>query len=180
MLRIEILGEEYWDEEAERFRYPKAQTIELEHSLVSLSLWESKWNKPFLTKKKKTDEEILDYIKCMTLTPGVDEETYRYLSNKNYSEIDKYISATMTATTFSNNSPGRGKNEIITAEVIYHWMVSLNIPSEYENWHLNRLITLIRVCSIKNSPPKKMSHSDIYARNAAINARNKAKYNTRG
>lgn len=180
MLRIKILGEEYWDEETEMFRYPKAQTIELEHSLVSLSLWESKWKKPFLTKKEKTDEEILDYIKCMTLTPDVDEEAYRYLSRKNYEEIDKYISATMTATTFSEISQQRGKQETITAEIIYHWMMSLNIDMVCENWHLNRLITLIRVCSIKNSPPKQMSKSDIYARNTAINARNRAKYNTRG
>lgn len=180
MLRIKILGEEYWDEEREQFRYPKARTIELEHSLVSLAMWESKWNKPFLTKKEKTNEEILDYIKCMTLTPDVDDDAYEYLTSKNYSEIDKYISSSMTATTFSDNGQNKGKNEIITAEVIYHWMVSLNIPSEYENWHLNRLITLIRVCSLKNAPPKQMSKSDIYARNAALNARNKAKYNTRG
>lgn len=180
MLRIKILGEEFWDEAAEMFRYPKATTIELEHSLVSLSEWESKWNKPFLTKKEKTNEEILDYIKCMTLTPNVDEETYRYLSSKNYEEIDKYISATMTATTFSANGQGPGKQEVITAEIIYHWMMSLNIDMSCENWHLNRLITLIRVCSIKNSPPKQMSKSDIYARNAALNAANRAKYNSRG
>ncbi len=180
MLRIKILGEEYWDEEAEQFRYPNAQTIELEHSLVSLSEWESKWNKPFLSKKEKTNEEILDYIKCMTLTPDVDEETYRYLSSKNYMEIDKYISASMTATTFADKGQNKGKQETITAEIIYHWMMSLNIDMACENWHLNRLITLIRVCSLKNTPPKKMSQNDIYARNAALNARNKAKYNSKG
>lgn len=180
MLRLEILGEERWDERLEQFVYPNPQVLEMEHSLVSLSQWESKWNKPFLSKKEKTHEEIIDYIKCMTLTPNVDLKVYEFMSPENFKTIDNYIAASMTATTFSQDPSSKGKSEVITAEIIYHWMVSLNIPMDREKWHLNRLITLIRVCSIKNSPSKKMSARDTMARNAALNAQRRAQLNTRG
>ena len=155
-----------------------AASLCLEHSLISLSKWESKWHKPFLSKDKKSREEILDYIRCMTLDNAVDWSVYENLSNQTISEITKYIEEPMTATTFSDN--GRKSTEIITSEIIYYWMVSFNIPFECQKWHLNRLLTLIRVCSIKNQPPKKMSTAEIMARNRKLNAQRKAQYKTRG
>jgi hypothetical protein len=179
MLQITVPGQEYWDTIKQQFVYTKEQTLQLEHSLVSLSKWESKWGKSFLHSQDKTDEEILDYIRCMTITQNVKPEVYSRLSQDNIRDINDYINAPMTATTFSKDKGGKRSREIVTAEVIYYWMVALNIPPQYEKWHLNKLITLIRVCEDKNNP-KKMSKKDIYSRNAAINARNRAKYKSKG
>ena len=161
MLQITIPASirEDFNDETNTFVYTeteKEQTLNLEHSLVSLSKWESKWHKPFLSKKDKTDEELLDYIKCMTLTPNVNPDIYSRLTKANYKEIEKYIANPMTATTFSDTQNRKHSREIITAEIMYHWMVALNIPFEpCQRWHLNRLVTLVRVCNIKNAPPKK-------------------------
>lgn len=181
MLRIQIpLSTEGWDEEKQEFVDPVTLTLELEHSLVSISAWESTWCKPFLDKNPKTPEETLDYIKCMTLTPNVDPIVYTKLTNDNIQAVNNYISAPMTATTFSEKENGRGGREVITAELIYYWMIALQIPPEYRFWHLNQLLTLIRVCNIKNAPPKKMSKRDIMSRNAALNAARKKQMNTTG
>ena len=181
MLRIVVpLSPEGWDEEKQEFVQPEEQVLELEHSLISLSKWESKWCKSFLDNKGLTDEETIDYIKCMTLTDDVDDEVYSKLTEDNVTQINKYISAPMTATTFSNNKSGKGGREIITSELIYYWMIALNIPFECQYWHLNRLLTLVRVCNIKNQPPKKMSRRDIMSRNAALNAQRRAQLNTTG
>lgn len=183
MLQINIaLSQESWDEEKEEFILPEYKTIRLEHSLVSLSKWESRWGKPFLKSLEKslTLEETIDYIKCMTITQNVDSDVYNHISNGNIKEIIAYIEAPMTATTFSNTEKNRINGEIITAELIYYWMISLGIPFECQKWHLNRLITLIRVCSIKNSPGKKMAKMDIAARNKALNEARRKKYNTKG
>lgn len=180
MLQITIPAVEMWDERTEEFVYPKEQTIQLEHSLLSLSKWESKWGKPFLSKNKLTDEETLDYIRCMTLNHNVPPDTYARLTKENIDQIVDYIGAPMTATTFREDPNAKKNREIITAELIYYWMIAAGIPNEYEKWHLNRLITLIRVCGIKNAPPKKMSTSEIMRRNAALNASRLAKHNTRG
>lgn len=176
MLEITVpLSPEGWDEAKQEFVEPKTKTLRLEHSLVSLSKWESKWCKPFIHTKDKTDEEILDYVKCMTLTPNVDPNIYNRLSQANYDDIHRYIGAPMTATTFSDDKNKKHKREIITSEIIYHWMVALNIPFECQRWHLNRLITLIRVCNIKNNPPKKRggSRADTAAKYARMNAARK-------
>lgn len=182
MLQITIPAEESWDEEKEEFVITrKEQTLQLEHSLVSLSKWESKWCKSFLSKHEKTDEEILHYIKCMTITQNVDPSTYNYLTEDNIKEITEYINAPMTATIFSEESgSGKGKREIITAEIIYYWMITLNIPFECQKWHLNRLLTLVRVCNIKNTPPKKRNKRDVMSRNAALNAARRSKLNSKG
>lgn len=174
---------ELWDEERQEFVYipgAKEVTLCLEHSLISLSKWESKWRKSFLSKEDKTEEETLDYIKCMTLTKNVDDEVYHRLSRENITEINKYIQAPMTATYFSKEQGGKGSREQITSELIYYWMIALTIPVEFEKWHLNRLLTLIRVCNIKNQPPKKMSKRDIMSRNAALNAARRQQMNTNG
>ena len=181
MLRIEIpINPEGWDEKRQEFVKPKTQILQLEHSLVSLSKWESKWCKPFFSNEEKSYEEVLDYIKCMTITQNVDPEVYNHLTESNITDINNYINAPMTATTFTNDK-GRGNNrEIITSELVYYWMIALNIPVEFQKWHINRLLTLIRVCEIKNSPQKKMSKNEIMSRNAALNEARRKKLNSRG
>ena len=181
MLQLVIpLSPEGWDEKTEQFVEAKTQTLQLEHSLVSLSKWESKWEKPFLSKAEKSYEEILDYIKFMTISKNVNPEVYSRLTQSNIRDINKYIEAPMTATTFSNDKNQAKNREVITAELIYYWMIALNIPFECQKWHLNRLLTLIRVCNIKNSPPRKMSKKDIASRNAQLNAARKKRLNTKG
>ena len=168
MLQIKIpLTDEGWDEEKQEFVEPTYKILQLEHSLISLSKWESKW-------------QVVDYIKFMTITKNVDDEIYDKLSNKNIEEINKYIEAPMTATTFSKEQTGKFSKEIITSELIYYWMIALNIPFECQKWHINRLLTLIRVCNVKNQPGKKMSKSEILSRNAALNAARRQQLNTRG
>lgn len=181
MLRITIpAGEEQWDEVNQVFIYPKEQTLQLEHSLVSLSKWESKWCKPFLTRQAKTFEETLDYVKCMTLTQNVNPEVYNYLTIANIDLINQYIDAPMTATRFSDEKSKKTNREQVTAEIIYYWMVALNIPFECQKWHLNRLLTLIKVCNIKNSPPKKKSMKEIMRRNTALNEMRKKQLHSKG
>ena len=180
MLQITIPAVEQWDENKQEFVYTREQTLQLEHSLVSLSKWESKWCKAFLTKQDKTVEETLDYIRCMTITQNVNPGVYQSLTNGNIDEINRYIEAPMTATYFSDDGNSRTNSEQITAELIYYWMIALNIPLECQKWHLNRLLTLVRVCNIKNQPPQKRSKKDIMSRNAALNAARRKQLNTKG
>lgn len=185
MLRLAIMvSGEQWDEIKEEFIPPKFQTIQLEHSLVSLSKWEAKWHKPFLSKTDKTPEETEDYVRCMTLTQNVDPEIYKHLSAENIRSVNEYIKDPMTATWFSEDrTKSKGKKnsgEQITAELIYYWMITLNIPLECQKWHLNRLLTLIRVCNVKNQPSKKMSKKDTIARYAALNAARRKQFNSKG
>lgn len=181
MLTIRILlGPEEWDEAAQEFVEPESVTIDLEHSLASLSKWESKWCKSFLSKQEKTLEETIDYIKCMTLTPNVDPEIYNYLSDSNIVDINQYIESPMSATYFYDEKNSGSSKETITSELIYYWMIASNIPFECQYWHLNRLLTLIKVCSKKNAPPKKMSRSEIMSRNRALNNARRQQYNTKG
>lgn len=180
MLRITIPAMEFWDERKEEFCYTKEQNLQLEHSLVSLSKWESKFCKPFLSKQAKTEEETLYYVKCMTLTQNVSPDIYNRLTDENLEEINRYIEAPMTATRFPDEKHSRPGREQITAELIYYWMIALSIPPEYQKWHLNRLLTLIRVCEIKNRKPKKKSKSELMRRNTALNAARKSKLHTNG
>lgn len=180
MLSITIPGGELYDSKNNEFYEVKEKSLSLEHSLVSLSKWESKWHKPFLSKEKKTNEEMLDYIRCMTLTQNVSKRDYYRLTEKEFNEIEHYINDPMTATTFREDPNKPKSSKIITAEIIYYWMISLNIPMECQKWHLNRLITLIKVCNIENGPKKKMSKKDIYARNRSLNAARKRAMHTNG
>ena len=181
MLLITVPAKEGFDESKNEFvTISKEQTLKLEHSLVSLSKWESKWCKAFLTKEDKTIEETIDYIKCMTITPDVDPNVYRSLTREHMEEINKYIGAPMTASHISEEKNGKASKEIVTSELIYYWMIALNIPFECQKWHLNRLLTLIRICNIKNQPSKKKSKRDIMSRNAALNAARRKKLNSRG
>lgn len=182
MLTITIPASEGWDETKQEFvPIEPAKTLQLEHSLISLSKWESKWCKPFLSSQDKTDEETLDYIKFMTITKNVNPEVYNRLTNKLIDEINRYIDAPMTATTFSGESGGKNNRERITSELIYYWMIALNIPiEECQKWHLNRLLTLIKVCNIKNQPEKKMNSADVAAHYAELNAKRKKELGTKG
>ena len=181
MLRLKVqLTPEEWDEEKEEFVEPKFQILQLEHSLLSISKWESKWHKSFIHTKNLTDEETMDYVKCMTLTQNVKPEVYGYLTDANIKQIREYIDTPMSATTFSEDKTSKNGREIVTAELIYYWMIALNIPFECQKWHLNRLLTLIRVCNIKNQPPKKMGKGETLRNYAQLNAARKAKMNTKG
>lgn len=182
MLQIVIKPTEKFDEERERFIYTKGQTLLLEHSLVSISKWESKWHKPFLTDTPMTPEETLDYIKCMTLTQNVSDDTYLCITNEDIAAVNEYIKNPMTATWFSNEKTkkGPGTKEIVTSEIIYYWMITLNIPVEFQKWHLNRLLTLIKVCNLKNTPQKKMSRRELMSRNKSLNEARRAALGTKG
>lgn len=179
MLKITIESIELFDGANNSFSWsPKAQ-LTLEHSLVSVSKWESKWCKPFLIKGKKTTEETIDYIRMMTISQNVDPLIYGYLTQENIDEISAYIDAPMTATTFGKET-GAPNREIITSELIYFWMVSFNISIECQKWHLNRLLTLIKVFSIKNQPKKKISQKELHARNRQLNDARRQQLNTTG
>lgn len=180
MLTVNIPPTELWDEAKNEFIEFPGKKLQLEHSLVSLSKWESIWKKPFITptSQPKTREETLSYVKCMTITQNVDPYVYRFLTNDNLEAIRQYIDDPMTATTFQ--SPGNSSKEIVTSEVIYYWMITFGIPMECQKWHLNRLLTLVRVCSIKNQPAKKMSNRQILSNNAKLNAARRAALHTKG
>lgn len=182
MLHVVIPFTEFFDEINNEFITIKEQRLTLEHSLVSLSKWESKWSKPFLSKERMTEQESLDYIRCMTLTENVPDEAYQAIPDSVIKTVSEYIAKPMTATWFSEDSKKGKKNtaKIVTAERIYYWMIALNIPVEFENWHLNRLLTLIRVCDEENKPAKKRSQQSILKDYAALNAARRQKLNTRG
>lgn len=180
MLTITVLGAELFDEEKQEFDKTEDVTIELEHSLAALQRWESKWEIPFLGNNEKTTEQVLGYVEAMCLTPNVPPEVFTRLSDENMTSINEYLEAKMTATWFNDDSNPSKSREIITAELIYYWMTQLNIPFECENWHLNRLFTLIKVANLKQSKPKKMSKAEVMARNRALNEQRRSQLGTSG
>lgn len=172
MYELKIADSEFYDERTEEFVLVKGKTLQLEHSLVSISKWESKWHRAFLSDKQMTMEELRDYIRCMTITQNVDPTLYLAVNNTQIKEIMDYINTPQTAThvnRLTDNKQQRSK-DVVTSELIYYWMVSLEIDIKCEKWHLSRLLALIDICNAKNSPPKKMNKRDILSRNAAINA----------
>lgn len=179
MLTVNIPSVEYFDDRTNSFFTIDGGKIELEHSLISISKWESKWKKPFLTKEEKTEEEVLDYIRCMTVTKNVKPDIYKNLTEENIQSINNYIDDPMTATTF-NDRGGKKSKDVITSELIYYWMIVWNIPTEFQKWHLNRLLTLIQVCSLKNSGGRKMSPSEIMKQNAILNATRRKQLHSKG
>lgn len=179
MFEITIPESDYYDEAQERFVTSKKQTLKLEHSLVSLSKWESKWKKPFLSDKPKTWEETIDYVRCMTITQNVNPDAYYAIDESGLKKIQEYINDSMTATWFRKDS-NRPSRRIITSEVIYSQMITLGIPVDFEKWHLNRLMTLIRVCSEENAPKKKMGKKEILQQNRALNNARRKQHHTRG
>lgn len=180
MLSIEIPEREFFDERTEKFGKIKGATLNLEHSLISISKWESKWHIPFF-ESEKTIEQTMDYIRCMVINREIPEDSiiFNFLTQDDVKKINEYINDSMTATTIKD-SGGHTKNQIITSELIYYWMIQYNIPHEFEKWHINRLITLIRVCSEESKPKRKMSKREIMAQNKARNAARKARLGTKG
>lgn len=178
MLEVKIKGGEFFDSKSNMFIEIKDTVLHLEHSLISLSKWEEKWKKPFLSKENKTIEETIDYIRCMTINHDVNPMVYLLIDNDVIKKVQEYIEDPMTATTIKEEKSY--SREIITAEIIYYWMIALQIPPEYAKWHLNKLLTLIRVCNIKNSPPKKMNKKDLINRNRNLNAARRAAANSKG
>lgn len=178
MLQITVPENEFFDNDSNQFIKTKEQILYLEHSLISISKWESFWKIPFLS-STKTDEQLRDYIRLMTITQNVSPYVYYSLTNENIKQIKDYIDDDMTATTF-NEKNQKTNRSIITAEIIYYWMISLGIPFECQKWHLNKLLALIRVCNIKNQPAKKMNKNQILSRNHALNKQRQKMYNTKG
>lgn len=182
MLQITIPERDYFDDSRQEFLYFPETKLTLEHSLISLSKWESKWKKPFLSKEPKTLEESVDYIRCMTLDKNVKDNAYMAIDPNTFEKISAYINDSMTATWFNESKMGRGggRGQTVTSELIYYWMIAFNVPFECQKWHLNRLLTLIKICEIKNQPSKKMKQKDVYAQNRALNAARKKNLNTNG
>lgn len=180
MLQLTIKGIELWNERTEEFIQIEGRTIQLEHSLISLQKWESKWKKSFLSNNEKTTEEMIDYVRCMTITPNVNPIIYACLTEEQWEEINSYIADTMTATTIVDMEPKTGKKNVITAEIIYYWMISFGIPFECRKWHLSQLLTLIQVFSVKNRPKKKRSQKDVLAEYKAINEQRRKELGTKG
>jgi hypothetical protein len=180
-LILEIPETELFDENTCTFLNVKKTVLKMEHSLVSIAKWESIWEKPFL-KGILPGEETISYIKCMTLTQNVDPMVYQVIVRTSdlMTKIDNYIDKPMTATTITERGPKKGRKQIVTSELVYYWMIRLGIPIEFQKWHFNRLMMLIRVCQAEDTPPKKMSQKEIMKQNAALNAARKAKYHTTG
>jgi hypothetical protein len=180
MLKIVVGGTESFDESTSEFVRQGGLPLELEHSLLSLSKWESRHEKPFLSQTEKTQEEVISYVQCMITTPEFPPGVLSELSETNFEEINAYIDAKMTATWF-NEQPGAPKSrETITSELIYYWMITFQIPIECESWHLNRLFTLIRVCNLKSAKPKKMGRAEAAARQRTLNEQRKIQLGTKG
>jgi hypothetical protein len=180
MLEVIVEAEEFFNEDTAEFTSVPSVTLTLEHSLVSMSKWESKFKKPFLGPGEKTLEETMGYIESMVTSNNVDSSILNRMNGAHFAQINNYIASTESATTFNTQEKGRGNAEVITSELVYYWMISFNIPFECETWHLNRLFSLIQICNLKNSNPKKMPKNEIAARNRALNEQRKAQLNTRG
>lgn len=176
MLEIRVTLEEGFDEESSKFVAASSFTVRLEHSLSSVSKWESVWEEPFLGKKEKTQKQTVSYIEMMILQDKLPPGVFQKLIAHHLEEIMNYVSADMTATKLHVDPNSSQSRETITSELIYYWMISMNIPVQFEHWHLNRLITLIRVINLKNTPKKKMSAME--RRN--LNRRRRQQLNTRG
>lgn len=180
MLRIDQEAFEPFNELTNTFEKIPEIHLELEHSLISIQKWESKWKKPFLAHGEKTMEELLDYIRCMTIKKAPEPEVYEYLSKDNIEKIVKYIEDPMTATTIHYRGGSSGSsNETVTAEVVYYWMLKLGIPMETEKWHFNRLWMLLQVFQSKDNP-KKLSKSEAAQERMRLNAERRKKYNSKG
>lgn len=180
-LKVDVPGIEQWDEAKEEFVNTVGRTLYLEHSLVSISKWEAKWKKPFLGNGQKTSEELRDYIRCMSLDQELTLADCISLPVSVIKQVSAYIEDSMTASWISSlDKKKSASKEIVTSELIYYWMIAYNIPAEYQHWHLNRLLMLIRICDEKNRPAKKMGKGELMARNRALNAERRARMHSKG
>ena len=182
MLTIEIGDNELFDERTNEFRTIQGHTLTLEHSLISLSKWESKWKKPLLMNLSSNNlsyDETMDYIKCMTINSNVPDDIYLGITKADFKKIVEYVNDSMSATTFWDQQKKGQSGDVLTSEVIYYQMIRFGVPFECQKWHLNRLLTLIKVCALKENP-QKMSELDLMTRNAKLNAARRAKLHTKG
>jgi len=180
MLKLIVPEGELYDEKTNEFVSFKGQVLQLEHSLVSISKWESKWHKPYLSNKKQTPEEFMDYVRCMTITQNVNPITYKFLTRDNKKDIFEYLNDPMTATIITNRAPASPNRRPITSEILYYKMAYHGIPFECQKWHLNRLLMLIKVCDIKSGPSKKMPRRAAAQQREALNAARCKRMHTRG
>lgn len=180
MLLITLAGQELYNEETQEFNTTESFQLQLEHSLISVSKWESKFQKPFLTAIEKTKEELFAYIEAMILNEFYPADLWDRMTQSNLDSINTYLDSKQSATTFGNMPDRKGRGETVTSELIYYWMVAFNIPFECERWHLNRLFALIRICNLKQGKQKKMSRTEIAQRNRELNAQRRAQLGTSG
>ncbi len=182
MLKIELPEREFFNNKKNEFIVWTKRTLTLEHSLIAISKWESKWKKPFLENKARTLEESKDYIKCMSVNKELTDEDLLGLTQKEMKQINAYIEDPMTATWFNEKHGPKGpmRGQIVTSELIYYWMIAYEIPFECQKWHLNRLLTLIKVCDEKNKPGKKMTKNELKSRYQSLNSANRHKYGSKG
>jgi len=173
---------EGFDSDRNEFVNVKETTLQLEHSLISLKKWEQKYHIPFLDDdNNKTSEQWIYYIECMNMTQNVDPNVFRYMSVENIKKVTEYIKDPMTATWFTDTKEqgNKKKKEVITAEIIYYWMIELNVPIQFEKWHLNQLLTLIRVINVKHDNTK-MGKKEQAMQRSSLNAQRRAKMHSRG
>ena len=180
MLPVTIPKLEFYDSSKKEFFYTEETTLFLEHSLAAISKWEAEYKRPFLDNGKKTVRETIDYIRCMTLNPNVNPLVYTGITDETIQKVDAYIQDPMTATWFTEHENKTASRKTVTSELIYYWMTSFGIPFECENWHFNRLMTLIRICSEKNKKPRKMGKKEQARRNTDLNAARRRARNSRG
>lgn len=185
MLYLDIPESTYFDEADQSFHTIKAQRLTMEHSLLSISKWESKWHIPFLEKRfPKTNEQIIDYMMCMTLTQNVDPNLFYALPKSEVDKINAYIEDPQTATVIKTNkqegAAPKVKKEYVTSELIYYKMIAYNVPDKFEKWHINRLLTLLQICDIKNEQPKKLNSKQAASQRASLNAARRARLGSRG
>lgn len=181
MLQITIPAERGFNEITEEFVSFPAVTLRLEHSLISIQKWEAKWHKSYLNNKEFTAEEQLDYIRCMSIDSNFDASIFNRLRISDYEKIRDYIANPMTATVIHRRKDqSSSSGQFVTAELIYYWMTEFGIPFECNKWHINQLLTLIEVCSIKQSPGKKMNKREAAMMRAAANESRRKRLGTRG
>ena len=180
MLTIYVGATEHFDEKTREFSYVGGTPIQLEYSLAILSKWESKFNKPFLGPQKKTREETISFIQEMIITPEISPDIINEFTLQNFKDVNAYMESKQTATWFSDTPEPKTSREVITAELIYYWLVTFNIPWEAQHWHLNKLFTLIKVFNAKSEKPKKMTPGQAAARRRELNEQRKQQYKTAG
>ncbi len=179
-LTVTIPGKELFDQQSKTFITIPATTVTLEHSLLSISKWESKWKRSYFIKEPMTIDQSIDYIACMCLTKNIDPKIFRFMDKKTAQEISNYIADPMTATTIKHRDK-KPSREIITSELVYYWMVNFGIPFDpCQKWHFNRLMTLIEIATIKEAGDQKMPRKEMLKQRALLNSQRKAKYNTHG